>query len=238
MAHEFHGAMATMIIAAQIVLGLFCGYFVISICESFFHRTIQHASPSLRLLYEKRGWIGEYLTYAWYAHHVVHHSLTFRKNHITQFRSEEERARLDSHLKARHSGYIIECSYGLILGGRVKYYAQYMAPTVPIFILLCCIGGSWFTLGACLPLCLWPMLAQFVHPYLHMRYRDVIDRAPFVVRVLAKTAYFRYLARHHWLHHRYINCNYNLLLGGDCVLGVWRNANEEDLDEIRSIGLW
>src|ERR1019366_9948121 len=85
---------------------------------------------------------------------------------------------------------------------------------------------------------LWPMLAQFIHPYLHMRYGDVIDRGPFVVRVLAKTAYFRYLARYHWLHNRYTNCNYNLLLGGDYVLGVWRKANNEDLDEIRSIGLW
>jgi hypothetical protein len=71
-----------------------------------------------------------------------------------------------------------------------------------------------------------------------MRYRDVIGRAPFVVRVLAKTAYFRYLARHHWLHHRYTNRNYNLLLGGDYVLGVSRKANNEDLDEIHSIGLW
>jgi hypothetical protein len=230
--------MATMIIAAEVVSGLFCGYLVISVCESSFHRTIQHASPTLRLLYEKWGWVGESCTYAWYSHHVIHHFLTFRKNHVTQFSNEEELARLDSHLKARRFGYIIECRYGLILGRRLKYYAWYMAPTVPIFISLCCIGGSWFTIGACLPLCLWPMLAQFVHRYLHMRYQDVIDRAPLVVRVLAKTAYFRYLARHHWLHHRYTNCNYNLLLGGDYILGVWRKANNEDLDEIRSIGLW
>jgi hypothetical protein len=230
--------MATMIVAAEVLSGLFCGYLTISVCESFFHRTIQHASPALRLLYGKWGWAGESLTHAWYSHHVVHHFLTFRKNHVTQFSNEEEQARLDLHLTARRFGYITECRYGLILGDRLKYYAWYMAPTVPIFILLCCIGGSWFTIGACLPLCLWPMLAQFIHRYLHMRYRDVIDRGPFVIRVLAKTAYFRYLARHHWLHHRYTNCNYNLLLGGDYVLGVWWNANNEDLDEIRSIGLW
>ena len=227
-----------MIVAAEVLSGLFCGYLTISVCESFFHRTIQHASPALRFLYGKWGLAGESLTHAWYSHHVVHHFLTFRKNHVTQFSNEEERARLDLHLNARRFGYITECRYGLIVGDRPKYYAMYMAPTVPIFILLCCIGGSWFTIGACLPLCVWPMLAQFVHRYLHMRYRDVIDRGPFVIRVLAKTAYFRYLARHHWLHHRYTNCNYNLLLGGDYVLGVWRNANDEDLDEIRSIGLW
>jgi len=227
-----------MIIAAEVVSGLFWGYLVISVCESFFNRTIQHARPALRLLYENWGWVGESCTDAWYSHHVVHHFLTFGENHVTQFSNEEEMARLDSHLKARRFGYIIECRYGLILGARLKDYAEYMAPTLPIFISLCCFCGSWFMIGACLPLCLWPMLAQFIHPYLHMRYRDVIDRAPFVVRVLAKTAYFRYLARHHWLHHRYTNCNYNLLLGGDYVLGVWRKANNEDLDEIRSIGLW
>jgi hypothetical protein len=169
-AHEFHGAAATMSIAAEVVSGLFCGYLVISVCESFFHRTIQHASPALRLLYKKLGCVGESLTYAWYSRHVVNHFLTFRKNHVTQFCNEEEQARLDSHLKSRRFGYIIECRYGSILGGRLKDYAEYMAPTVPIFISLCCIGGSWFTIGACLPLCLWLLL--------------------------------RYLARHHWLHHR------------------------------------
>jgi hypothetical protein len=190
-----------MIIAAEIVSRLFCGYLAISICESFFHRTIQHANPALRLLYEKWGWAGESFTYAWYAHHVVHHFLTFKKNHVTQFSNEEERARLDSHLNARRFGYLTECRYGLIVGSRFKYYAQYAAPTLPIFIFLCYIGGNWFTIGACLPLCLWLILAQFIHRYLHMRYQDVLNCGPFVIRLLAKTAYFRYLARHHWLHH-------------------------------------
>jgi hypothetical protein len=140
-----------MIIAAEIVSGLFCGYLAISICESFFHRTIQHANPALRLLYEKWGWAGESFTYAWYAHHVVHHFLTFKKNHVTQFSNEEERARLDSHLNARRFGYLAECRYGLIVGSRFKYYAQYAAPTLPIFIFLCYIGGNWFTI--------WSMLA-------------------------------------------------------------------------------
>jgi hypothetical protein len=55
--------------------------------------------------------------------------------------------------------------------------------------------------------------------------------------VLAKSAYFKYLAKHHWLHHRYIDCNYNLMLGGDYLLGVWRGATDEDVGAMRSIGL-
>ena len=38
-----------MIVAAEVLSGLFCGYLIISVCESFFHRTIQHASPALRV---------------------------------------------------------------------------------------------------------------------------------------------------------------------------------------------
>lgn len=227
-----------MIKAAQIVSGVFCGYLVISVCESFFHRTIQHASPALRLMFQKWGRIGETLSYAWYSHHVIHHFLTFRKNHVTQFRDEKERATLDFHLKAMCFSHIIESEYGLLIGDRTKDYMNYMAPTLPVFISLCCIGGRWFTIGACIPLCLWLILAQFVHRYLHMNYRDVIHGGPFAVRILAKTAYFKYLARHHWLHHRYTSCNYNLLLGGDYVLGVWRRASNGDFDVMRRIGLW
>lgn len=229
--------MTTIITLATILSGLVCGYFTISICESFFHRTIQHASPRLRHWYGKAGWLGRSLLDAWYSHHVVHHFLTFRANHVTQFGSDEERSRLISHLKTRRINNIIECRYGVILGSQPKSYAKYVAPTFPIFISFCCLGGGWFSVGACLPLCIWPLLAQFVHPYLHMRYDSVMKRGPFAIRVLAQTAYFKYLARHHWLHHRYTNCNYNLLLGGDYVLGVHRSATAQDIDEMRSIGL-
>jgi hypothetical protein len=230
--------MTTMIILALIISGLVCGHFTISVCESFFHRTIQHASHGLRHWYEKAGWLGEALLDAWYSHHVVHHFLTFRANHITQFGSDEEWSRLNSCLKTKRVNDIIECRYGVILGSQPKSYAKYMAPTLPIFVSLCCLGGGWFTIGACIPFCIWLLLAQFVHPYLHMRYDSVIKRGPIVIRVLARTAYFKYLARHHWLHHRYTNCNYNLLLGGDYVLGVHRSATAQDIDERHSIGLW
>jgi hypothetical protein len=230
--------MTTLIILASIIAGLVCGHFTISVCESFFHRTIQHASPRLRRWYGKAGRPGQALLDAWYSHHVVHHFLTFRANHVTQFGSDEERARLNWRLRSQHANDIIECGYGVILGSRPKSYARYMAPTLPFFVSLCCLGGGWFTIGAFVPFCIWPLLAQFVHPYLHMQYDSVMKRESIMIRVVARTAYFKYLARHHWLHHRYTNCNYNLLLGGDYVLGVHRSATAQDIDEMRSIGLW
>jgi hypothetical protein len=107
-----------MSIITEIISGIFCGYLVISLCESFFHRIIQHASLAVRAFYKKLGWPGALLTRAWYSHHVVHHFLTFKKNHVTQFSSDEERNWLNSLLEARRGSDIIECKYGLVLGGR------------------------------------------------------------------------------------------------------------------------
>jgi hypothetical protein len=82
------------------------------------------------------------------------------------------------------------------------------------------------------------MLAQFVHPHLHRNHREVMDDPRAWPRFMARTRYFRHLAQHHWLHHNYPNCNYNLLLGGDWLLGVHRRADADDLVAMQSIGLW
>src|SRR5262249_36531265 len=100
------------------------------------------------------------------------------------------------------------------------------------------LGGPSFMLGALVPLTAFPMLAQFIHPHLHTRYENVLAHGPLLIRCFARTAYFRFLARHHWLHHRYADCNYNLLLGGDWILRVNRRASAQDLDEMHEIGLW
>ena len=56
-----------MSIITEIISGIFCGYLVISLCESFFHRIIQHASLAVRAFYKKLGWPGALLTRAWYS---------------------------------------------------------------------------------------------------------------------------------------------------------------------------
>src|SRR6516225_5628682 len=111
-----------MTAGTSILSGFVCGYFVISVCESFFHRSIGHASPRLRRLYKWGGWLGSALTEAWFSHHVVHHCLTFRVNHVTQFSSDEERFRLDAQLKANGADDNIDCKYGLIVGKQPKNF--------------------------------------------------------------------------------------------------------------------
>lgn len=222
----------------EFLMGIFIGYFVISISESFFHRNIQHAPPKIRKLIRRMGAVGSAYISAWYSHHVVHHYLTFRKNHVTQFTSKTERQNLDLELFERSESRIITASYGSRIGPYFKDYVWYVLPTLPGFLLLCWIGGLSFTIGALIPFFVWPALAQAIHPYLHMEYTRVQKQAPPIVRIFSKTYYFRYLAMHHWMHHRYEQCNYNLLLGGDFILGVHRTPSVADLAEMQALGLW
>ena len=222
----------------QVVLGLVCGYLTISVCESLFHRIIQHASLRVRRFYAKVGRLGETCTQAWYSHHVVHHVLTYRRSHVRQFADSGEQARLDAHLAAKGRHDVIATRYGATIGVRSRDYLWYMAPTLPFFVALCLLGGAWFSIGALFPLMAWPILAQVVHPYLHMSYDEIATTAPTWFRAFARTCYFRRLAQHHWLHHHYGDCNFNLLQGGDLLLRVHRTASEKDLRDMRAIGLW
>lgn len=219
-------------------IGLLIGYLIITISESFFHRYIQHAPKNIRSMHKHLWTLGSSLRLAWYSHHVIHHYKTFHPAFTVQFRTVEEKERLDRHLSDQNMGEIIEADYGARIGSKAKYYIMYVLPTLPIFTLACFIGGIVFSLGALVPMIIWPMLAEFVHPYLHMNYKDIRTKAPFYAKVMSKTPYFKWLAIHHWMHHRYERCNYNLLLGGDVILGVQRFPAGSDWKDIKKAGLW
>ena len=54
---------------------------------------------------------------------------------------------------------------------------------------------------------------------------------------MLKTGYIQSLRQHHYLHHRYSDYNFNLLLGGDVVLGRYRVPTTQDWDEMYRLGL-
>jgi len=74
-------------------------------------------------------------------------------------------------------------------------------------------------------------------PYLHRPHEEVVAGVSPVLRWVLKTRYVRFLRCHHYLHHRYGDCNFNLLLGGDIVLGRSRRPTTQDWDEMCRLGL-
>jgi hypothetical protein len=117
--------------------------------------------------------------------------------------------------------------YGLSVGARtILTFSAAVWPMVPALFALV---GPFAALAALpVPLAV-PMLSMFIHPYLHLPHREALERAPRPLAFLLRTRYFRAIARHHYLHHSHPGCNFNLLMGGDWLLGTHRRPTAADL---------
>lgn len=225
-----------MIAFYQFVLGISLGYLLFSIAESIVHKYFLHAKRQTREYWPKLGFLGTYLQNSWYSHHVAHHHRTFKSNHVTLFDSEHQRKELNQLLTENGKNSIIFSSYGLRVGDFFEKI-KYLCPHLPWIITVCYFGGGWFTLGLCIPLCFYIWIAEYVHPYLHFPYNQAINSASTLMRFVLRTQYFRLLTQHHYLHHKYSNCNFNLMLGADRLLGCHQSPNEKELIEINKLGL-
>ncbi len=222
--------------AGRIIAGVVVGYLLVSICESYFHRTIGHTSARFRKLFRSGGMLGGFVLRTWYSHCVIHHFGTYRENHVTQFSSAEEEARLCRKLAAGGKGHIPVQNYGLRVGGPGEFL-RYVAPTLPLIALVCWLGGGWFSLGAVVPLIVMPLMSEFIHPLLHLTHDAAREAAPPLLKPLVATRYFRHVACHHWLHHRHLDVNFNLMLSGDYILGCHRAPTRAELAELAAMGL-
>ena len=223
--------------AVQIPLGLVIGYFLATISESIVHRLIGHAAPWQRRLWKQLPWLLNQLSLSHFRHGVVHHCLTFRSNFLTKLDSKSHERYViqialkkgDNNINSKH------CNYGLTIGwiGFLNFNLTTL-PFLPIIAMT--LGLS--TALSCLPmLMLTPSLSRWIHPFLHVKPDIAPKQAPRLISLLLKTKYFKYVARHHFLHHKYHSCNFNLLLGGDWLLGVHRSPSPADLLEMKDLGL-
>jgi hypothetical protein len=221
--------------ASSVALGLVAGYVAATLSESLLHNHFGHATASFRALWKRMGWISRGFAFTFYGHAVIHHGRTFRVDYVTQFKDEAEKRAVDEDLERRGWAALGEEAYGLTIGPR-DFVNFLLLPllTLPLIQL---VGGPWATLSALVPILSTPLLSRYVHPYLHMRYDEAVRFAPAPIRLLIRTAYFRRVARHHYVHHRYPSCNFNLLLGGDWLLGVHRSPTLDDLQKMNALGL-
>ncbi len=209
---------------AQVLAGLFIGYFVVTVCESVYHRFGGHAPKKLRGWSRFFGPLGRVISDRWYSHEVIHHRATYRNSYIQQFSSREEEIALTNKLLSQEKIHIVQQSFGLRVGGAVEHI-RYMLPTAP-FIIIACISGGWlFSIGAVIPLIIMPLMSQHIHPLLHLCPDEAINSAPQLLKPFANSWYFRYIMRYHWLHHLHPDTNYNLMIGGDFLLGCHRSAS-------------
>lgn len=224
-----------MPILLPLLAGLILGYAVTTFLESLLHRVIYHASPRTRRLWARYPKISGPFRRAYFSHGIVHHRWTFRQDFVTQFSTRQEQERIDQRITGFQTSLIRREQYGMTLRG--VGIVWFNLPILSCMLVIGLVFGPWGLIGTLPAVAAYSCLAMFVHPYLHRPEGEELSGLSPVLRWVLKTGYVRFLRRHHYLHHRYVDCNFNLLLGGDLVLGRYRLPTTEDWDEMDRIGL-
>lgn len=222
-------------ILARIFLGLISTYLVASISELLLHRYFAHASSRTRQFWAKYPHVFGRLIRLHYRHAIVHHGMTFRVNHVTQFKDEDARNKVNRIIAPKQDDFIISEDYGLTIG--LRSMITYNITVVPIIPILYLVAGPWVLIGALPGLAISPLTAMLVHPVLHQHPEESAHKAPAIAEFLLNTWYFRMLWRYHYVHHIHQNSNFNLILGGDFLLGTYRKPNAIELSKMATLRL-
>jgi hypothetical protein len=229
--------MTVCLVLLRLLGGFSVGYLIASLIESYLHQHVSDAPNRTVKVWERHPRLFHYLLRTRFSHHVVHHRRTFKQDFVTQFRSEQERAALDEQLltSGSHGEIIRRSQYAVRLHGSGSLV--FIAPLLPVAPLSFLAFGAWGTAGACAALALPPLFSHFIHPYLHCPHEKALQEAPALTGWLLKRRYFRAMARNHFMHHRYVASNFNLVLGGDRLRFAHRKPSEIDLQDMQRLGL-
>jgi hypothetical protein len=217
----------------QVTAGCLVGYIAASVSESICHNVFGHSPKWLRSAWRRHPRLFRAFRRMFWSHSVIHHGRTFRRNFVTQFRTAGEQAALDSGLTAWELSRARSTHYGLTITLRSVPY--YVGPPSVVLPLLGYLGG-WAVLSGFAMFFLPPLLSMLIHPLIHMQRKEV-ERRGGLLSVLMCSEPARYIIRHHWLHHRYPSCNFNLLPLGDYLLGTYRRPSPQDYEAMRRDGI-
>ncbi|MFY2562058.1 hypothetical protein ACN469_30975 [Corallococcus terminator] len=222
----------------HVLLGLALGYVISSYVESFMHEYVSDARPKAVRAWSRAPWLFRPLINTHFSHHTIHHVRTFRNDHITQFRSEDEKQKLTEELvqRGKHGLTIIRGAFATRLHGEGAFV--FVSPLVIFFPLFYFTLKPIGFLAGCVTLLLPPFMSHFVHPYLHRPFEEGQRTAPRWLAWFLGTRYGRAIYRNHFLHHRYGGVsNFNLVLGADYVRGRTRVLTPKDLEVMANIGM-
>ncbi len=151
---------ASLDILARIFLGLSMTYFVATISEVVWHRHVYHASSRTRRFWARYPRYFDYFLRHHYRHTIVHHALTFRVDHITQFKDLEAKKEIDLIVAPKNDKLIHRDGYGLYssISSGLSSLITFNITVAPIIPILYWIAGPWVLVGGVPILILSPML--------------------------------------------------------------------------------
>jgi hypothetical protein len=161
-----------------LMAGLAIGYVVASLLESHMHQRVGHAPNGSVKRWQRHPRLFRSRLDTRHSHHVVHHRRSFKQDHVTQFRSHQERAMVDLELAClgAQGERIKRSGYGLRLQGDGAL--SYVLPPLLVMPSISSPWGAWMAAGIFVAMALPPLLSHFIHPYLHMPHEHALMQAP------------------------------------------------------------
>jgi hypothetical protein len=196
------------------ILIFFIAYLVATLWEHYQHKHILHADGAKVKRWKNSSfWVHQVLYRGgYYAHHVVHHQKTFQKEYTRQFDSVEQREKLDAFLIKKFGKTDSEQNYGLTIN-TVYEYAMFVLPAFFLLPILAFSLEFYQLVIFAVPLVLPLLLSKYIHPVLHENRENR--------HWIYNNFYTRKIYETHYIHHQDDSKNFNLLLGGDWIMGTY-----------------
>lgn len=220
----------------MLILGVILGLLFGTMFESVGHKFFGHPSPWQLRLYFRYPKLFDPLLRCYYHHFVIHHELTFQTHPFLQFESEDAKRRVDDWIKASFpedfSSLVFRERYNLTLVG-IQGTLPFALPFTAGPLIIGSLFGWQAALGSLLTSFTPVLMSKFIHPLVHEP-RNVSTAGP-IARTIARSRYMHRIVANHYLHHVHLDFNFNLLLGGDHLVGLYRKPTEKELWEIREL---
>lgn len=249
----YSGGLKYAAAAAPLVAGAALGWMAASFNESLVHDKVLHVrdlpefgkstnSVVSQIYSAGPSWVQQPIYSAWFGHTKIHHYQTFKQDHVTQFRNDAERAKLDTYLMKKGEERLIDEEYGATLGwdGYVRFQAVASPTYTAAMGAAYALGaGPAFAVGFTLPAVIFPLFSKEYHRYTHMPAKKALATASPPMRAFLKSPMSRHILRHHFVHHVDDHVNFNLMPGGDWLRGTLQKPTVGQEEEMRRLKvLW
>ncbi|MES3037719.1 MAG: hypothetical protein V4736_07420 [Bdellovibrionota bacterium] len=220
----------------SVILGLALGLLSATCIESFGHRIFGHPSRlQLKLYFKYPKFFAPFLR-AYYQHLVIHHGKTYQVDILTQFKDAEEKNQVDTWIAQQFpenfANLIWKERYNLTLEG-VEGTLPFAIPFTTGPIIIAYFFGPTAFVASLLTAYIPVLMSKFIHPLIH--HPEDIETSHPIVRAISRTKYMQKIFQNHFLHHKRMDTNFNLLLGGDYILGVHETPTEDESVELENL---
>ena len=208
----------------KLLCSLTVAYMIGTYIEYIFHKFVGHPPDYLADLFERSPkWLKGSILEA-QAGHDIHHFLTKENFYnqtpstLDQFKHIKKLVLLYPALKKHNDNTRFGMSFDVysILSASML--------TVPISLLVLYLGAGvflWYIVVP-LPIVLITIASRYVHPLIHFSCSDLVNSKNPFIRFIAQNAYYKYVKRRHFLHHKMDGrVSYNLVPGFEQLVSAF-----------------